>query len=266
MGEFSVSVLFEDLKNHRDCLISAVNGPHASQRRSDCWSELDAVKARWAGPWCIGGDFNVIKIPEEKLGGCRMTADMRRFSDWINSHGQMDLQLNGALFTWSNQQTPPIMSRLDRYFISTEWADLYPQTVQTALPKPNSDHCPIVLNSRWESWRPKPFRFELIWLEEKGFKELIRSWWSDNQLQGWAGFRLTSKPKSLKANIKDWAKANFGSVEVAMAELLRYIKEIDTKEEYGPLSDSEIVLQQDLKEKFLRKVKEEEIKWRQRTR
>lgn len=80
------------------------------------------------------------------------------------------------------------------------------------------------------------------------------------------GFRLTSKLKSLQANIKVRAKVNFGSVEAAMEELLKSIKEMDSKEEHGPLSEMEIALRHELKEKFLRKVKQEEIKWRQRSR
>ena len=56
MGELSVAVVFEDLDNHRKGLITAVYGPTASQRRTDFWLELDAVKARWSGPWCMGGE------------------------------------------------------------------------------------------------------------------------------------------------------------------------------------------------------------------
>lgn len=102
MGEFSVSVMYEDQESHRDCLITAVYGPNSGQRSLDFWSELDAVRARWARPWCIGGDFNVTRFLEDKLGGCRMTADIQGISIWINSHHLMDLQLNGASFTWSN--------------------------------------------------------------------------------------------------------------------------------------------------------------------
>lgn len=76
-----------------------------------------------------------------------MNVDMRGFFEWINNNRLLDLQLNGAFFTWSNHQTPPIMSRLDRFFISREWADLYPQSIQVAFSKPTSDHCPIVLDS-----------------------------------------------------------------------------------------------------------------------
>ena len=51
-----------------------------------------------------------------------------------------------------------------------------------------------------------------------------------------------------------------------MEELLKSIKEIDSKEEHGPQLEMEIALRHKLKEKFLRKVKQEEIKWRQRSR
>lgn len=37
-----------------------------------------------------------------------------------------------------------MMCRLDRFMISGEWVDLYPDSSQLALPKPMSDHCPIV--------------------------------------------------------------------------------------------------------------------------
>lgn len=98
---------------------------------------------------------------------------MTAFSDWINSYGLLDLHLNGASFMWSNNQVPPIMSRLDRFLISGEWAETYPQVVQVALPKPTSDR------------GPKPFRFELMWLEEKNFHDLIWAWWVEMDVQGW---------------------------------------------------------------------------------
>lgn len=114
------------------------------------------------------GDQNIVRFPTEKLGGGHISAAMSLFSDWINSHSLIDLQLGGASFTWSNHQTPPSMSRLDRFLVSADWLDLYPELCQLALPKPASDHCPIVLDSRPERWGATPFCFELAWLENKG--------------------------------------------------------------------------------------------------
>lgn len=44
MGEFSVSVVFEDLENHRDTAsLAFVYSPNINQGRADLWKELDAV-------------------------------------------------------------------------------------------------------------------------------------------------------------------------------------------------------------------------------
>lgn len=59
---------------------------------------------------------------------------------------------------------------------------------------------------------------------------------------------------------------SFGNVEVSMAELLCRIKAIDTKEESEALSDSDRNLRRELQEQYQCKAKEEEIKWRQRSR
>ena len=50
-----------------------------------------------------------------------------------------------------------------------------------------------------------------------------------------------------------------------MADLLHGIKEIDSKEEIGPLSESDLNIHQKVKDKFQCKAREEEIKWRQRS-
>ena len=66
--------------------------------------------------------------------------------------------------------------RLDMFLISSDWLDLFPEVCQIALPKPTSDHCPILLETKCERWGPTPFRFELMWLEEKQFVEHIKVW------------------------------------------------------------------------------------------
>ena len=96
VGYCQMSVLFQDLENNADCVITAIYGPNLNQRRQEFWIELDTVRDRWNGAWCIGGDFNVIRFPEDKLGGCCMSHVMRSFSDWINSHARLDLHLMGS--------------------------------------------------------------------------------------------------------------------------------------------------------------------------
>ena len=117
--------------------------------------------------------------------GCKW-GEMRRFSDWISSHSLVDLQMGGALITWSNHQSNHAMSRLDRFLVSTEWLETYPEVTHIALPKPVSDHCPILLDLECERWGPSSFCFELMWLEEEQFPKLVQEWWEDSRVEGWA--------------------------------------------------------------------------------
>lgn len=135
MDVFSISVLLEDLKNSSKWLLTSVYGPNNSQRRFEFWRELDMIRGRWNGPWCIGGDWYVIIYPSEKLGENKITSDMRRFSDWVDSHSLVDLQLTKASFTWSNYQRNPAMSILDRFLVNSEWVDSYPKVIQLAFSK-----------------------------------------------------------------------------------------------------------------------------------
>ena len=206
---FSVSVAVEDLSNKSKWLITSVYDPNDSQRRKEMWNESEEIRGRWDGAWCIGGDWNIVRFPSEKSRAGSTTEDMKSVSDWINSQALVDLPLKGASFTWSNHQSSPTLSRLDRFLVSNEWLDLYPEVCQLALPKVASDYCPIMLDSNLDRWGPTPFRFELMWLEEKNFTEKIRGWWREMKIEGWAGYRLITKLKLLKLKIKEWATPNF---------------------------------------------------------
>lgn len=151
----------------------------------DFWNELNMIRGRVNGPWCIGGDWNIARFPSERLGGGKSTKEMRQFSEWINSHSLVDLYLGGASCPWSNNRDNPAMARLYGFLVSTEWLDIYPEVLQLALPKPAFDHCPILLDSECERWGPTPFRFELMWLEEKDFPGLIQGWWEEIKVEGW---------------------------------------------------------------------------------
>lgn len=68
VGEFFASALVEDLDNRSDYLATSIYGPTGNQRRDRFWNDLDEIRVRWNGLWCVGGDFNVIRFSDEKLG------------------------------------------------------------------------------------------------------------------------------------------------------------------------------------------------------
>ena len=114
VGRFSVSILLKDVRCNAEWVATSVYGPSNAHEKVDLWVELSRMAGRWNLPWLLGGDFNVIRFPNEKKGGCTISPAMRDFSDWIRYHDLFDLPLRGADFTWSNWQKNPVMIRLDR--------------------------------------------------------------------------------------------------------------------------------------------------------
>ena len=50
----------------------------------------------------MGGDFNVVRFPSERLGSNSFTATIQEFSNFISEQGLIDLPLQGGTFTSSN--------------------------------------------------------------------------------------------------------------------------------------------------------------------
>lgn len=71
------SVLLEDLSTKSVWLLTSVYGSKDSSLRNLLWDELNSIRSRWAGPWCLGGTGILSGIP------LRSEADMEGFSDWI---------------------------------------------------------------------------------------------------------------------------------------------------------------------------------------
>jgi exonuclease III len=93
----------------------------------------------------MGGDFNLVRFPSEKLGAGRHTGEMQNFSEFIFELGLVDLPLLEGQFTWSNNQDPPAKSRIDHFLVSIDWEDQFSKLTQKALLRFVSNHCPIML-------------------------------------------------------------------------------------------------------------------------
>jgi exonuclease III len=70
---------------------------------------------------------------------------MSQFNHTIDYLQLLELDLNGKLFTWTNEQDDPTMSRIDRFLATTEWHDIFPQADLQAIGTMTSDHCPLIM-------------------------------------------------------------------------------------------------------------------------
>ena len=266
VGLFSVSCRFKNCEDGFNWVFSGVYGPTVKRYRELFWEELGAIRGLWSDPWCIGGDFNLIRFPNESRRGGRLSSSMRRFSEVIDDLDLRDLPLQGGPFTWSGGLNNQAMTRLDRFLVSEDWESHFKGAVQCTLPRPVSDHFPILLDGGGVRRGPAPFRFENMWLEEEGFKDLLKGWWQGLSFNGSFSFILAEKQKALKAILKLWNKDVFGKVDVNKKVALDKVIFWDGQEKIRPLSLEELEARKVAKGDFEKWALMEEVSWRQKSR
>ncbi|XP_077249376.1 uncharacterized protein LOC143888872 [Tasmannia lanceolata] len=234
------------------------------EERSLLWEELEVVSFKWPHLWCIGGDFNEIRFVEERAGCSHYSQNMKAFADFIASKDLIDLPLLGAHLTWSRNES---RSRLDRFLICPRWLEGHQEVCQKALSHSVSDHCPILLDPRIESWGPIPFRFYIAWLEIPKMDEKLGAWWVEHKGNGPADVVIGSELRHVKKKrLRKWKCEMEKEASSRKVWLLERIKSIVEKEEIGAASVEEVEEVGHLKEEHTHFVLLEEISWRQKSR
>jgi exonuclease III len=259
VGECVAACSFKNVVEGFEWAFAGVYGPNGDFDRHCFWDEWAGLMSCWDLPWCIGGDFNVVRFPSERSGGRRISVAMREFLDFIFEKGLLDFPLTGGLCTWSNTRS---WSRIDRFLISPDWEAKYPEALQKRLLCLCSDHFPIVLACRRNKGGRKSFKFENMWLKEEGFVDKGRGWWDSYNFQGTPSFIFAKKLRALKGDIINWNKTVFGNVGVLIKERTDELKALETAVERGGLSEEERERKRQLCRDLERALLQEEISWR----
>lgn len=92
------------LRNRSDgieVILSLIYAKCTQNERLLLWNFMSDMANTINSPWLVGGDFNVICIEEEKLGGRPVTeAETRDFNLCINFCNLEDLGFKGSKYTW----------------------------------------------------------------------------------------------------------------------------------------------------------------------
>jgi hypothetical protein len=158
------------------------------------------------------------------------------------------------------------MSRIDRFLISSDWEDMYPDVVQKLLPRPLSDHFPLLLEVGSVVRGKSPFRFENMWLHDEGFVDRVAAWWSNYSFGGPPSLVLARKLKALKEDLKRWNYHVFGNVNVKQQQLFCELEVLNSKEMQGGLSSTERDLRGSLLLELDKLAHFEKTSWRQKSR
>lgn len=143
--------------------LTVVYGPFPNADRLLFFEELRAFCAVHPGPWAIIGDFNLIYQATDKNNQNLDRRWMNRFRCFLEDLELREFDLHGRRYTWSNERRQPMLVRLDRWFHSGDWDELFPNCLLRAGTSLASDHCPILLHSNLLAPRCFRFRFEALW-------------------------------------------------------------------------------------------------------
>ncbi|XVF41900.1 hypothetical protein PTKIN_Ptkin01aG0317600 [Pterospermum kingtungense] len=193
------------------CGFGNIYAPNDDRDMHALWEELQSFIENLGVPWCLAGDFNIVRSNEEKIGLPVSQQAMDSFSGFIDSLGFIDLPLEGGRFTWCSNREIPTFCRLDRFLIASEFLGVFPDLVQKVWPHSLSDHNPISLEIAKKDWGPTPFKFYNHWFEMNGFQKFLKEKWASIRNDFANQNNLWGKFKFVKYEIKEWVKQNGGS-------------------------------------------------------
>ena len=217
-------------------------------------------------PYLIGGDFNIMRRPEDKSSGVFDFKWPNLFNAVIESLDLKEIVMSGRQYTWAGPDDNPIFEKLDRVLVSTDWEDKFPLCSVEPRDRDISDHTPLILNTgaSTHSSDQCPFKFERGWLIRDGFYEMVANIWQSETSGSTPLERWQNRIRRLKQHLRGWAKHTAGIYRKEKKRLLTLLEDLDKKAEISPLSDREINLKHYLKERLVLLLQKEEIKWYER--
>ncbi|KAJ6799570.1 uncharacterized protein M6B38_206310 [Iris pallida] len=133
----------------------------------------------------------------------------------INQCGLIDLGFDGPAYTWSNGRSPQflIQERLDRVLANPDWSHLHPLASVSVLPRINSDHAPILLNTHKRSpYRRRSLKFEEFWTSHVEYSSIIKKLWRNFDLE--YPSNIPMKLNHTLQHLNKWGKSNFGNIKL----------------------------------------------------
>ncbi|OIT32383.1 hypothetical protein A4A49_43953 [Nicotiana attenuata] len=212
--------------------VSPRNQDNMGELRRELWSDLRNLASAIQEPWGVIGDFNVITIREEKLGGRphRLEENLE-FVECLNDCGLQDASYTGAKVTWCDNRDPPltIWKRLDRLVYNSDWFDELNNTAVTHLSRSCSDHAPLLVKLHHEDTQgTRYFKFLNFWTEHLDFKQTIQNNWNI-YIHGNPLYILQQKIKNTTKALNTWSRATFGDIyeePKRLESLIRTLEEI----------------------------------------
>nr|GEW61541.1 RNA-directed DNA polymerase, eukaryota [Tanacetum cinerariifolium] len=204
-------------------LIISVYASRISRKRL-LWGYLCHIKGRWDGECIILGDFNEVRIEDERFGTVFNVQGANAFNNFISLAGLVDLPLGRYSFTWSHK-TATKMSKLDRFLIFEGLLTTYPNLSAICLDRHLSDHRPILLKDVHSDYDAIPFRMFNSWFQMDGFDKMVEQTWKSMDIVDPNGLIRLKK----KLQVLDQGGTNTDILKQRM-ELVKSLNDLESLE------------------------------------
>ncbi|XP_073355066.1 uncharacterized protein [Aegilops tauschii subsp. strangulata] len=130
----SISATVTMLADGLDWTLSCVYGPQGDQEKLLFLNELRGLKYVVKPRWLILGDFNLITKAADKNNQNINNHLIGSFRSVLNHLQLKEMWLSVQKFTWSSAQENPVLTKIDHFFHSDGWDELFP--MHTFKPSP----------------------------------------------------------------------------------------------------------------------------------
>ncbi|KAL0912360.1 hypothetical protein M5K25_018326 [Dendrobium thyrsiflorum] len=185
---------------------SFVYASSSRYHRKMLWEQISHFHSICSIPWLVGGDFNTISNPSERIGGSPpISQAMEDFNSMIMDCKLTDIGFSGNKFTWNRGL---LWQRLDRVLFNEFWINSVVSTNIEHLSRTLSDHSPLLIRIKEKSINfSSHFRFQNMWLLHDSFMDLVQNNWlaplhPDNSIFGMRRFWF--KLKRMKQVLNWW--------------------------------------------------------------
>lgn len=173
----SLTTVFSCNATNLDFAITNVYGPSDHRGSLPFLQSLNELPSLIAVPWFLFGDFNLVRSAADKNNGQFNPTLAAAFNDAIQNLNVSEIELSDRLYTWTNKQQFPILARLDRAFTDNAANSAFPLISLSSLPRPTSDHTPLLLSVSTSLPRSSFFHFENYWLKKQSFLPSVLPAW-----------------------------------------------------------------------------------------
>ena len=236
-----------------------VYGPAQQDHKQEFLAEMANTCSKESLLYIIGGDFNIMRHPQDKSSGVSDFKWPNLFNSVFESLDLKEIVMSGRQYTWAGPGDDPLFEKLDRVLVSTDWEDRFPLLTVEARDRNISDHTPLVLSTGSSTHQngQRPFKFERGWLIRDGFYDMVVQIWQSETSGSTPLERWQNKIRRLRQHLRGWAQHISGTYRKEKKKLLSLLDSLDKKAESVSLSDQEINFKHFLKERLVLLLREE---------